>query len=223
MKKPVVRLQSEGTQAALDALNDLRGQALADADYNRKLGVLRWTVQREILAAYGQAMWVYSGHWEALDRRHREQSTAFELREGSVVGRFVNFASTVPTESFAAALGHFREGLLSTETRQNALAAIQKRERDELALRQQRYRDGLCKPHQQVLDVLSQTEGHEINKPEHSDELTNFQGIMLRRARASIAKEIARSLHPDTPTQDGRSADHQRTAAEQRNNELDME
>lgn len=223
MQKPVFRLQSQGVQDALDAVDDLRGQALADADYNRKLGVLRWMVQRQILATYGQAMSVYSGQWQALERQHREQNAAFERREASVMGRIINLAGTIPTESYAAAIDHVREGMLSSECRQNALVVIQKRERDDLALRQRRYREWLCKPNQHVLVVLSQTAGQQSDKAEHGNDPKNFQEVLLRRARASIAKEIARGLCNEPTIQDGRLARHERPLFAQRKSEQDME
>ncbi|MBX9682452.1 MAG: hypothetical protein K2X41_01560 [Hyphomicrobium sp.] len=223
MKTPNLRLHNQGVQAALDALDNLRGQALADADYNKKLDALRWMVQREILASYGQAMTAYAGQWEALDRRHRAQKEAFDGREGGVTGRIVNLASTIPTESFAAAMRHVREGLLSSEIRQNALALNQKQERDELASRQRRYREWLCEPHQDVLEFLSRPPWQETDKAELSNDTTNFESALLRSARQRIAAEMARSLNHEPRMAERPVTHYAKARSMERKNEQDID
>ncbi len=223
MKTPNLRLKSQGGQAALDALDDLRGQALADADYNKKLDALRWMVQREILASHGQAMTAYAAQWTALDRRHRAQKDAFDNREGGVTGRIVNLATTIPTENFAAAMRHLREGMLSSEIRQNALAAIQKQERDELAFRQGRYRESLCGPHQDVLEVLSRPAWQESDKAELSNDTTNFKSALLRSARQRIAAEMARSLTHEPRVAERPVTHYTKARSMERHNEQDID
>lgn len=223
MKTPSVRLHSQGIQAALDDLEDLRGQALADAEYEQKLGVLKWRAQRDILASYGKAMIAYAGQWEALDERHRAQKETFDRREASVTGRIINLAGTTPSASFPAAMRHLRQGVLSANIRQNALSLIQKRERSALAVRHQRYREWLCTPHQDVLNSLLRAAGPETDKDEIRNDLTEFQGVLLRRARESIAKEIARCLRNESQTQDGRAGRPAGALSAQRKNERDIE
>ena len=223
MKTPSVRLHSHVSQAALDDLNDLRGQALADAEYQKKLGVLKWRAQRDILASYGRAMVAYAGQWEALDGRHSEQMDAFNRREASVTGRIINLARTTPSDSIPAAMRHLRQGMLSANIRQNALSHIQKRERADLAFRQQLYRECLCKPHLDVLNVLSRTAGPEPDDNEIRHNPSEFQGVLLSRARVSIAKEMARCLGNEPQTQGVRVAPHVGPPSPQRKNERGME
>lgn len=110
MKNREPRLQSLAVQSALEDLEDLRGQVLADATFERKVAALRRRAQREILGSFGKALEAFSGHWRALDKRHEAERARFMRREGSVLGRVLNALPHAPA-SLAAGYAHFRDSL----------------------------------------------------------------------------------------------------------------
>lgn len=206
MKNREPRLQSLAVQSALEDLDDLRGQALADAAFERKVAALRRRAQREILGSFGKALKAFSGHWRALDKRHEAERARFLRREGSVLGRVVNALPHAPA-SLAAGYAEFRDSLQSANIRERALMRAQGREREALALRQRRYRQALSKPHQDALDLLSvktdRTLSPEIPKPSLAASLA----FDLEAARQRIAREMAAGAYTPAARSRGRARD----------------
>lgn len=194
MKTPEPRLQSPAVQAAMSDLGDLQGQVLADAAFRRKVAGLMRRAQREILGSFGKAIEAFSGEWEALNERHRAERERFVRREGSLAGRLLNAARGLPWTSIREAADHLRTGMNSLGARERALAQAHVRERNDIALRQRRYRQSLSKPHEDALELLrvksekaplAVVKGHAL-----------LREVSLKAARLRIAAEIGSSVEP---------------------------
>jgi hypothetical protein len=187
------RLQSPALQAASDDLDDLRGQMLADAAFERKVAGLKRRAQRDILASFGQAMEAFAGRWEELDARHRREWEMFVRREAHLAGRVMNAARAMPLTRLAEAWEHMRTGLGSAEMRERGLAGAQARERTKLAFQQSLYRQALSKPHQDVLDMISVKTGGVDPEPARGD-VRKLETLELRAQRLRLAQQMARSM-----------------------------
>jgi hypothetical protein len=151
MTKGETRLQSPAVQAAMNDLEDLQGQVLADAAFQRKVAALKRRAQREILASFGKALEAFSGHWRALDARHSAERERFSIREASVHGRVLNSLTGMPLTGLQSAASHVIKALGSREARERALVRAHQDERGALAMRQRVYRQSLSRPHQTAL------------------------------------------------------------------------
>jgi hypothetical protein len=193
MNKGETRLQSLTVQAAMNDLDDLQGQVLADVAFQRKVAALKRKALREILGSFGKALEAFSGQWQALDVRHREERERFARREASFAGRCLNTARGMPFTGFGAAVAHLRAGMTSAGARERVLAHAHIAERNDIALRQRRYRQALSKPHEDALEMLRVKT--EINKaPVLAARPGLLNEVALKAARLRIAGELSRSI-----------------------------
>lgn len=184
------RLQSLALQDAIHELDDLRGQALADAAFQRKVSALKRKAQREIFASFGKALEAFSPHWEALDKRHQFERERFEKREHTLAGRLLYAARAMPLTDFGAAVSHLRAGLASAQVRERGLLSSHGRERNDLAIKQRAYRLRLSKPHQDVLDMITV----KFAAPSPAPVPETLDELRAKAARKRIALEIVRTM-----------------------------
>ena len=194
MNKREPRLQSPALQAALNELDDLCGQALADAAFQRKLAAMKRRAQREILASFGKAMDAFSVQWKILDTRQQLERERFVRREGHMAGRVLNAARSMPLASFEAAFTHMKAGLVSAHARERALAGAQQSERNDLALKQRRFRLTLSRPHQDVLDMITVKSAEPAPQQAPTAAPDALEQLRLKGARKRIAEQIVRSM-----------------------------
>lgn len=194
MTKPEPRLQSPAVQAAMSDLADLQGQVLADAAFRRKVAGLMRRAQREILGSFGKAIEAFSGEWEALHARQRAERERFVRREASLAGRLVNAVRGMPWSSLGEAVAHLRTGLASAGARERALLQAHGAERNDIALRQRRYRQSLSKPHEEALELLRVKSEKAPRAVVKGPAL--LREVSLKAARLRIAAEIGSSVEP---------------------------